>query len=742
MSDRSTSGQSFYRSLTIAAYLPDLLAGCTTGLVTLVYSISFAALIFSGNLAPFFPQGLGAALIGAAVTAAIVAARSGFSFALAGLESNSIILLALMASVISTSLDDPGEVLQLYPTVWMTLALSTLLTGLFLFILGWLRLGQWARFIPYPVIGGFLAGTGWLITRSSFKVMVGFPLEFAQLPQLMQPTLLVQGLVGLGFALLLFFALGRYQHFLVLPGLLLGGIGCFDGLWWLADRWFLRLNPQGWFFASFPTQQLWSFWQLSTLAQVDWSVVVHQSGTLLAMMVIVVISILLNATGLELADARSVDLNRELRANGIANLVAGLCGGLVGHLSLNRSLLNRQAGATRSIAGIIAGGVCAMVLLLGSSFLAYLPKPILGGLLLYIGLALLLRWGYHTWFQFPHVDYALILLILVIIATWGFLQGVGAGIVIACFLFIFNYGRTPVVKHTLSGATYHSSVRRSLPQQNVLQQKGDCTYILVLQGFIFFGTANALLEAVRQRLENSDLAALRFVVFDFRLVNGLDSSAVLGFIKLRQLAQKAQLSLVFTELNSIIQQQLKMGGALNSENGLCQVFPDLDQGLEWCETQILAGSQLRRVRFVPLVMQLKAIFPDASVVPQLMPYLKPVRLEAGVYLFRQGSPFDGLYFLESGRLSVMLELPNGKSRRICSYTDVNVIGEMGIYQQSPRAASVVADQPSSLYFLSTEAFEQIEAQEPLLATNFHKFIVKLLAMRLKEQEQKLTSLLQ
>jgi sulfate permease, SulP family len=734
MSDRPTLRLS-------PSLLPNVFAGLTAGLVTLVYSISFTALIFSGNLAPFFPQGIGVALIGATLTAVIVASRSAFPFVLAGLESNSVVVLALVASAIATSLNAPATAEQIYPTVWATIALSTVLTGLFLFILGWFRLGQWARFIPYPVIGGFLAGTGWLITRSSFKVMVGFPLDFAELLQLLQPGILPRWCIGLLFAIVLFYALGRYKHFFVLPGLLISVIACFDILWWVSNRVLLSISPNGWFFEPFSSQDLWKFWRFSTVTQVDWQVVVQQSSAMTAMMCIVVISILLNATGLELATSKNVDLNRELQINGIANLVTGLCGGMVGYLSINRSLLNYRAGADRRFSGMLSGVLCAAVMLLGSSFLAYLPKPILGGLLLYIGLGLLLRWGYQSWFQFPHLDYVLILTILVIIAVWGFLQGVGAGIIIACFLFIFNYGRTPVIKHTLTGTIYRSNVRRSFPQQRLLQEKGDSIYILVLQGFIFFGTANALLDVVRKRLEEPGLPALKFVVFDFRLVSGLDSSVMLSFIKLKQLAEKAELKLIFTELQPTVYQQMQHGDFIHATDQVCSLFNDLDQALEWCEIQILESSKLRRSRFVPLALQLKTLFPSADMVAQLMNYLKPVKLDAGEYLFHQGDPFDGLYFLEFGRLSVLLELPDGKSKRICSYTGVNTIGEMGLYQQVPRTASVIADQPSSLYFLSTEVFELIETKEPVLAASFHKYIVTLLAERLKYREQERTSLL-
>ena len=77
----------------------------------------------------------------------------------------------------------------------------------------------------------------------------------------------------------------------------------------------------------------------------DWTVLLHQGGTLFAMMAIVTFSILLNSTGLELATSRSVDLDQELKANGVANILNGCFGGMVGYLSINRSLLNQKAGA-------------------------------------------------------------------------------------------------------------------------------------------------------------------------------------------------------------------------------------------------------------------------------------------------------------------------------------------------------------------------------------------------------------
>ena len=83
----------------------------------------------------------------------------------------------------------------------------------------------------------------------------------------------------------------------------------------------------------------------------------------------------------------------------------------------------------------------------------------------------------------------------------------------------------------MSGNRYQSTVVRPRLYEKLLCQKGDWLYILKLHGFIFFGTADQLLTQLQRRLNDPKQLNLRYVVFDFQQVTGLDSSAVLSFIK-------------------------------------------------------------------------------------------------------------------------------------------------------------------------------------------------------------------
>jgi sulfate permease, SulP family len=605
-----------------------------------------------------------------------------------------------------------------------------MLSGLFLLGLNYLQLGQLVRFIPYPVIGGFLAGAGWLILRGGFTVVLGTSLSLGDLASLFDWETLIHWLPALGFAIGLKLAITRFNHYLVMPAFLLAGLAVtylvLNGLGISLDQ----ARQQGWLFSIARTSQAGEGAGWSGFQQINWAVLLKESTSLMAMMAILAIATLLNATGLELTNQQDVEINRELKACGIANLASGLGGGMVGYLSFNRSVLNYAAGATSRLSGLVASALCAVFLLLGTQIIGYVPKPLLGGLLFYIGLSSLMEWLYNARKRLPMVEYGLIVLILIIIAGSGFLQGVGAGLVIACLIFAVNYSRTRLIRYETLGVNRPSNFERSFQQQRLLRQEGHQIYILCLQGYIFFGTANAFLSHVREVLEQAT-APICYLVFDFQLISGLDSSAVTSFVKLRRLAQQQNLHLVFTHLQPELERQLIQNDGIQIDDESCQRFPDLDRGLEWCEEQILKATPLRRRRFMPLALQISdllALRNDQG--DPFMQYLEPLEVSAGCTLFEPGAASDTLYFLENGQMSLLSQSANEAPKRLQTLSSGTVLGEVEFYQKTPRSFLAIADKDSSLYGLSRQNLEAMQSNHPLLAAAFHQFIAQILADRL------------
>src|SRR5262249_35840682 len=321
-----------------------------------------------------------------------------------------------------------------------------------------------------------------------------------------------------------------------------------------------------------------------------------------------------------------IDANRELQAAGVANLAAGLVGGMVGFHSLSLSSLTIKLGVRSRLIGVVSGAVCALTLVGGVALLSYLPRPGLGGVLFFVGLLFFVEWVYEGWFRLSRPDYVVMIVILGVIGTVDYIPGIGVGIIAAVIMFVVNYSRVDVVKHVLSGANHQSNVERPPPQHRLLREHGEQVYILQLQGFIFFGTAHNLLTQVTLRTESEQLPPLRFLVLDFRRVSGLDSSAVLSFVRMRRLAQRRGFTVLVTHVSPPISHQLTVSRLADDSPGAFRVFPDLDHGIEWCEERILHDAHLPVDRKRWTLADLQPAGTDAVGVDQISKYLERICL--------------------------------------------------------------------------------------------------------------------
>lgn len=721
--------------------LPSLVAGLVAGIITVIIAISLAALIFSGDLSGFVSRGIGLMLFGAVVIGIVISVTSSYPGVVAAPQDVPAVILALVAASIAGSMPVTATSDETFLTIVATIAITSLITGLLFWALGYFKLGSLVRFLPYPVVGGFLAGTGWLLFKGAIEVMADVPVSFSQALFLFQSGLWMRWLPGFIFAVLLLVILNKYNHLFIIPGMILGAVGLFYAVMWFTGTPFAQVSANGWLLGPFPEESLWQPLTFADLAHVNWPIVLGQLSNIAAIFFISIIALLLNATGLELIVKQDIDLNRELKATGFGNLATGLGGSVVGYHALSLSALGYKLGTNSRLLGLFSAGFCGIMLIFGASTLSLFPKVVIGGLLMFLGLSLLVEWVYQAWFKFSRVDYLIIITILIVIAVAGFLPGVTLGIILAVVLFVVNYSRINVVKHALSGADYQSWVTRRREHRQILQKKGDEIYILELQGFIFFGTANNLLEQVRRRVEASHLPRLRFVILDFRQVTGLDSTAGLSFEKINQLAQTRQIVLVFTspsgegtlpaQRSSVARLFAQLTDVDPDETEkTVRSFPDLDHGLEWCENQILLAAGVNpdddkeSLRF-----QFSALLPNATNLDNLLNYFERLEVGSGYYLMKQGDPPEDLYFIETGQVTAQLEFPDRSPVRLEKMRGGRVVGEIGFYLNRPRTAAVVTNQPSTIYRLSMQTVKQMEQHDPAAASLFHQGINRLVSER-------------
>jgi SulP family sulfate permease len=716
--------------------LSRLIAGLVVGIIAATTAISYATLIFSGDLAVYRTAGIGFSLFTALVAGIVVSLTNSFPSAAVKPQDTPAAITAVMVGAIAATVPASAGNERLFATVVVTIALTSLFTGIFFFGLGLFRLGNLVRYIPYPVMGGYMAGIGWLLAQGAIQVMTDSPVNFSASVNLGQPDLLWRWLPGCLFGLALLLLVRRFRHPLIVPAMLVAALLLFYLVLWLAGATPAEARAAGWLLGPFPKGVLWRPLPPSLLAQVSWPVLLAQLPGMGTIVLVSAMDLLLCASGLELTARRDVDLNRELRAAGLANLLTGLGGGLVGYQTQSLSTLGYRIGGGSRLVGLVAALTCGAVLFVGTGLLAYLPKPVLGGLLSFLGLNYLVTWVYDAWFKLPKVDYAVLLLILLSINFLGILESIGLGITVMIVLFIVHYSRLEVVKHELSGRSYRSNVDRPQAHREILQQQGDQIFILRLQGFLFFGTAHRLLARVQRRVRETTLPMPRFIILDLGHVWGMEASAILGMAELVQFVHNHGFDLVFTALPPGIEARLERAFG-SPAPGDWRTFLDLDRGAEWCEEQLLHRGQGEDAT---IDTGAGRSF-EALLSPALLRQIACRELQPGDYLIRYGDPPLGIFFVESGGLTAQLEYGDGRTVRLRRMGPGAIIGEIGFYTGREASAWVVADEASRVLYLSQEQLNQAVITDPQSLAVFHRAMARLASERLLDATATMRSLL-
>jgi sulfate permease, SulP family len=715
--------------------LPTVAAGVVIGVTEALIAVSFAALVFSGELAVHLSAGVGYVLLGAVIVLTLLALLSAIPGTLGSVQDIPAAVLALVAASIAATL--PAARPETFLTIVVAIGLTSVLAGVFFLLLGAFRLGALVRFVPFPVVGGFLAGTGWLLVVGGTEIVVGVPVSLASIGALLEPATLLRLGPAVLLAVVLLTVARRSDRPLAIPAILGGAFIVFHVGLGLSGMSIDDAATTGWLLGSFSSGSLLQPFGVMAVAGVDWAVILGQTASVGTLVIFAVLALLLNASGIELTLQRDGDLDRELRAAGVANVAAGLAGGMPGYHALSLTALAHKMWARTRLVGLVAAAVCLGMLLIGGGLLTLFPTMLVGGVLMFVGLAFLAEWLHDSRKRMPFSDYLVVLVIVVAMATIGFLQGVAVGLAMAVVFFVVNYSRDDVVKHELSGAALRSKRDRPPSQRELLRTLGVQVEIMELQGYLFFGTANDLLERVRDRVRDRAHARLRYLILDLRRVRDLDTSAVMSFAKIQQLAEVDGFRVIYTGLRERTRRRLTRGPLGHGSDALA--LSDLDRGLEWCEDQLLGEtSQDGDDEPFELRTVLSAEPWDASRVEE---YLERIELGAGEVLIEQGTCSADVYLLETGQLTVELAGEGRDAVRLRTLMPGAVVGEASFYVGTPRTASVIADLDSVVLRLSAHAMAEMERLEPELALHLHRWFAGLLAARLGDTLETVNALL-
>ncbi len=364
----------------LRAALNDVLGGSAASVLNVTFGLSYSLLIFSGPLSPYLSYGVAITFVTSAVIAAVLAFGSSIPFAVAGPESSTAAMTGILASSLIERLATDAQASPVVP-VLITFGITSIATGIVLCCFGVTRLGRAIRYVPYPVVGGFLGATGFLILLGAVRVITGTRLQFATLDHFANLLTLSELGAACIMALILYLTWHRSRSPFGLPLILIGGVIAAHILFWLTGLSPADAQAAGWTFQPPPAVSLMLPWKAAAISSYPWDTLPELSGNLIAVIFVTASSTLFNTAGIEVALHREANLERELNVTGLANMLSGAFGGYTGCISISRSVLNFNGGGSGRLSGLTVAAISLLMLAVAPMLLGYMPKFVLGGLL-------------------------------------------------------------------------------------------------------------------------------------------------------------------------------------------------------------------------------------------------------------------------------------------------------------------------------------------------------------------------
>lgn len=702
--------------------------GLVAGIDNLGAGIAFAALLFPSSLAVGLSMGVGSMLLSGTVIALVIALLSSHKNSVGMVQETAIAILAASSAGALAGMTDASDDAKV-ATVFAILGISTVATGALFWCAGRFRLGGLVRFLPYPVVAGFLAGSGWLLVEGAVTMLTGEHSVVHGIAKIGDPLIQAKIIPAFVFGVAMMAALHRWSHPMIPTSLLLWAGVTFYAILALAGIPAEQARNYGWLpeipgdgSVALPMPN----WILSNA---NWNAVLIALPAIASVAFLNIVGVLLNISGLEVAAGKEIDVNVELRSSGWANLASGIAGGASGYVGLGMTLLAGRMQANGRGAGIATALVLGGGLLVATDLASLMPSFLAAGLMLFLGLELLAEWAYASRRQLPVEEWLIVVAILVAIMATGFMTGLAVGLGISVVMFVYNYSRLPVVRLVASGSELRSSVDRSHVDSSILSKRGEVIHVVLLQGYLFFGTVERVVAQVRDRLRRTQVSPLRFVVLDLRNVSGVDSAATSGFVKISQMAALEDVTVIMSHMPETVRQLLALSGLEFDNQTAVRSAPDLDQALEMCEEQLLR-EESGYTGNIELVGQLQEILGAHPRLPDMASAMKTLTMGPGQTLIHAGEFADDVFVLGRGRVSVQIAQTDGNILRLRTMTSGAVVGEIALYRGGKRTADVTVIEPSTIFQLSRKVLIDLEKNDSELALLFHRLFAITLAEKL------------
>ena len=494
----------------------DIFGGITAGIVALPLALAFGIQAFGGIDDPAASSlGALAGLVGATLLGFFAAMFGGTHSQSSGPTGP---MTVITASLISGVWASSGHS---FPEVLIAMSMAGLFCGLFQVLFGIIKIGKYVRYIPYPVLSGFMSGIGVIIILQQLYPLVGLKSPVLAIDMITELPIRIAGGISLNA---LWLGLGTiviiYLFPLItkkIPATLVALIAM------TVISLFLDI-PEKLTIGKIPSGMPMPFFAKEgvELAGLDWIALLKASilpGLTLAGLGS--IDTLLTSVVADNITKTHHNSNKELIGQGIGNMISGLFCGIAGAGATMRTVVNVKSGGRTQLSGMIHSLFLLAILLGLGSLVKYVPLSVLAGILITVGWGIIDFKGFKDLLKIPRADAFVLIVVFLLTVFVDLLTAVGIGMVIACVLFMKRAS-------DLVEGGYSSSIMTNFDKESPWSDEGGITdeirkhiYIQRLNGPIFFGTITKFQEVMNDVPEDAKIVIIRM-----RLVSFMDQSGL------------------------------------------------------------------------------------------------------------------------------------------------------------------------------------------------------------------------
>lgn len=442
----------------------DLFGGITAGIVALPLALAFG--VQSG-------MGAIAGLYGAIVLGILAAIFGGTTTQISGPTGPMTVVSAI---VISTAILLSGSLENAIGIIIATF----LLAGGFQIILGILKVGKYVKFIPYPVLSGFMSGIGTIIILFQLYPFFGHVSEKNTIDIIIhfyKPlTAMNISAVGLGCLTIVIIYIFPKITKAVPSQLVALVVVTLTAFFLKTDVPIIGDIPSG-----LPELKIASIFSIDPS---NYMLVIKFAITLAALGAI---DSLLTSVIADNITKTKHNSNRELIGQGIGNMASALIGGIPGAGATMRTVVNINAGGKTRLSGLVHGLLLVVILFGAGKYASHIPLCVLAGILITVGIGIIDYKGLKHLLHVPRAEAMILIVVLAITVFGDLLTAVAAGMILASLVFMKKMSDIVSAESKLSSI---KKFERELPwkdEKDVSEKIADKIYIKHLEGPLFFG---------------------------------------------------------------------------------------------------------------------------------------------------------------------------------------------------------------------------------------------------------------